>query len=99
MTQKIYERHAMRLGHQTRYSLMVTIPKKICKALQIEKNTRLYFKLEGCKFVVSRDIKSLEDAMCNDNNTVETIESTKKENGSKEKEIIVDGISLADLQY
>lgn len=98
MTQKIYERHAMRLGCQSRHSLMVTIPKKICKALQIEKGTTLYFKLEGCKFVVSRDIKFLGNGTDNINDTI-IIESTKKENGNKDKEIIVDGISLADLQY
>lgn len=98
MTKKIYERHAMQLGSQSRHSLMVTIPKKICESLQIEKGTKLYFKHEGCKITVSKDIKFLEDATYTDNSTVATIESTKKENG-KNKEIMVDGISLADLQY
>ena len=87
---------------------MVTIPKKICKALQIEKGARLYIKLEDCKFVVSKDIKFLgnstdnNDTMCNGNSTVVTIESPKieKENENKKgEEIIMDGISLADLQY
>lgn len=96
MTQKIYSRSVIQLGHESKHSLMVTIPRKICEDLQIEKGIRLYFKLEGSRFVVSKDTKSLDDIICKDNDTITTTESLKTE---KEKKIIVEGISLADLQY
>ena len=93
------------MGREPEHSLMVTIPKKICEKLQIEKGTRLYFKLEDYKFVVSKDSKSLdsEDINNNDDTTmIESIKQTKEENQvdkKGEKEIIVDGVSLAELQY
>ncbi|MHB8546536.1 MAG: hypothetical protein ACYDAJ_07215 [Nitrosotalea sp.] len=100
MIQKIFERSVMKMGREPEHSLTVTIPKKICENLQIEKSTILYFKLEDGRFVVSKDIRSL-DIVSNDNYTITTIESTKstKENGNKKKEVIVDGVSLAELQY
>lgn len=95
----------MKMGREPEYSLMVTIPKKICEKLQIEKGTRLYFKLEDYTFVVSKDSKSLynDDINNNDDTTmIESIKQTKEENPEDkkgEKDIIVDGMSLADLQY
>ncbi|MGH2613085.1 MAG: AbrB/MazE/SpoVT family DNA-binding domain-containing protein, partial [Rhabdochlamydiaceae bacterium] len=59
MTQKIYARSVMKMGHEPQHSLMVTIPRKICTELQIGKGTNLYFKLEGNRFVVSKDTKFL----------------------------------------
>ena len=101
MIQKIFERIVMKMGREPEHSLTVTIPKKICKSLQIEKGTRLYFKLEENRFVVSKDIKSLDGMTSNDNHTITTIESTKptKENGNKKEEVIANGVSLAELQY
>jgi len=105
MIPKIYSRSVMKMGREPEHSLMVTIPKKICEKLQIEKGTRLYFKLEDYKFVVSKDSKSLdsEDINNNDDTTmIESIKQTKEENQvdkKGEKEIIVDGVSLAELQY
>ena len=102
MIQKIFERIVMKMGREPEHSLTVTIPKKICKSLQIEKGTRLYFKLEENRFVVSKDIKSLDGMTSNDNYTITTIESTNpitKENGNKKEEVIVDDVSLAELQY
>lgn len=102
MIQKIFERIVMRMGREPEHSLTVTIPKKICESLQIEKGARLYFKLEENWFVVSKDIKSLDNIINNDNGgitTIDSIEPITKENGNKKGEIIVDGISLADLQY
>ncbi|MGI0069565.1 MAG: AbrB/MazE/SpoVT family DNA-binding domain-containing protein, partial [Nitrosopumilaceae archaeon] len=52
-------RSVIQLGHESKHSFMVTIPKKICDSLQIEKGTKLYFKLEDCSFVVSKDSKIL----------------------------------------
>jgi bifunctional DNA-binding transcriptional regulator/antitoxin component of YhaV-PrlF toxin-antitoxin module len=101
MTQKIFERSVMKMGREPEHSLTVTIPKKICEKLQIEKGTRLYFKLEDCMFIVSKDSKSLYYDGINNSGCTTTIESTKptKENGNKKKEVIVDGMSLAELQY
>lgn len=101
MIQKIFERSVMKMGREPEHSLTVTIPKKICENLQIEKSTILYFKLEDGRFVVSKDIKSLDNIVSNDNGTITIIDSTKptKENGNKKKEIIADGVSLAELQY
>jgi len=93
------------MGREPEHSLMVTIPKRICKKLQIEKGTNLYFKLEDCMFIVSKDSKSLynDDDINNDDiTTIESIKQTKEENQEDkkgEKDIIVDGVSLADLQY
>jgi antitoxin component of MazEF toxin-antitoxin module len=98
MIQRIYERSVIQMGYKPKHSFMVTIPRKICESLQIEKGTRLYFKLEGNRFVVSNDIKSLDDIICKDSDSVATIESTKTKKEDKE-DIIVDGISLADLRY
>jgi antitoxin component of MazEF toxin-antitoxin module len=101
MIQKIFERSVMKMGREPEHSLTVTIPKKICEKLQIEKGARLYFKLEGNKFIVSKDIKSLDNIVSNDNDIITTIDSTKptKENDNKEEEVIADGVSLAELQY
>ena len=102
MVQKIFERSVMKMGREPEHSLTVTIPKKICEKLQIEKGTRLYFKLEENRFVVSKDIKSLDGMTSNDNYTITTIESTNpitKENDNKKEEVIVDDVSLVELQY
>jgi len=105
MLTKIYSRSVMKMGREPEHSLMVTIPRKICEKLQIEKGTRLYFKLEDCMFVVSKDSKSLHNDAINNNDdtaTIESIKQTKEENHEYkkgEKEIIVDGVSLAELQY
>lgn len=86
----------MKMGRESRHSLMVTIPREICTELQIGKGTRLYFKLEGCRFVVSKDNKFLENTDSNDSTiTIESIEPAKEK---KEMDIIA-GVSLADLQY
>ncbi|MGI0060096.1 MAG: hypothetical protein ACREBJ_10055, partial [Nitrosotalea sp.] len=68
MIPKIYARSVIKMGHEPEHSFMVTIPKKICDILQIEKGTRLYFKLEDCRFVISKDIKSLDDNNDNPSN-------------------------------
>ena len=102
MIQKIFKRSVMKMGREPEHSLTVTIPKKICEKLQIEKGARLYFKLEDCRFVVSKDIKSLDNMASNNNYTITTIESANsitKENGNKKEGIIADGVSLAELQY
>ncbi len=102
MVPKICARKVMKMGREPEHSLMVTIPKKICESLQIEKGIILYFKLEESKFVVSKDIKSLDNIASNDNGTITTIESTDpitKENGNKKEEVIVDDVSLVELQY
>lgn len=102
MIPKIYTRKVMKMGHEPEHSFMVTIPKKICESLQIEKGIILYFKLEESRFVVSKDIKSLDGITNNNNYTITTVESANpitKENGNKKKEVMVDGVSLAELQY
>ena len=102
MIQKIFERIVIRMGREPEHSLTVTIPRKICESLQIEKGARLYFKLEENRFVVSKDIKSLDGAVNNDNCTItaiDFIDKITKENGNKKKEVIADGVSLAKLQY
>lgn len=97
MIQKIYARSVMKMGHESRHSLMVTIPREICTELQIGKGTKLYFKLEGCRFVVSKDGKFFESTDSNDGTiTIESIEHVKEK---KERDISVGGVSLADLQY
>lgn len=96
MTQKIYARSVMKMGHEPQHSLMITIPRKICSELQIDKGTVLYFKLEENKFVVSKDSKLLESVDGNDTTiTVESMEHAKERN----MDISVGGVSLADLQY
>jgi len=92
------------MGREPEHSLMVTIPKKIYEKLQIEKGTKLYFKLEDCRFVVSKDIKSLDNDGINNNDDttiIESIKQTKEEShlDKKEEDVIVDGVSLAELQY
>ena len=87
----------MRMGHEPRHSLMVTIPREICTEIQIGKGTRLYFKLEENKFVVSKDVKFLESTDSNDD--IITIESIAPAKEKKEMDISVAGVSLADLQY
>lgn len=92
---RIYARRVVKMGRESKHSLMVTIPRKICIELQIEKGTKIYFKLETNRFVVSKDDKFLESRDGNDNTTtIESVVSTKEK-----KDVIVDGISLADLQY
>lgn len=102
MIPKIYARKVMKMGREPEHSLMVTIPRKICESLQIEKSTILYFKLEENRFVVSKDIKSLDGTVSNNNYTITTMESANpitKENGNKKEEVMVDGVSLVELQY
>ncbi len=104
MITKIYSRSVMKMGREPEHSLMVTIPKRICEKLQIEKGTRLYFKLEDCRFTVSKDSKFLDNYDINNNDditSVESIKQTKEENqeDKKEEDVIVDGVSLAELQY
>lgn len=94
MIPKIFSRRVMKMGREPEHSLMVTIPKRICEKLQIEKGTKLYFNLEDCRFVVSKYIKSLDN---DDTTTIESIKQTKEED--KKEKIIVDGVSLAELQY
>ncbi|MGI0093897.1 MAG: hypothetical protein ACREA8_07325 [Nitrosotalea sp.] len=98
MIPKIYARSVIKMGREPEHSFMVTIPKKICDILQIEKGTRLYFKLEDCRFVISKDIKSLDD---NNDSVIliEPINQITKETEKKKVDVIVDGVSLADLQY
>lgn len=96
MTQKIHARRVMKMGQEPRHSFMVTIPRKICNELQIEKGTTLYFKLEENRFVVSKDSEFLENIDGNDNiTTVESIAPTKE----KKMDISMTGVSLSDLQY
>lgn len=98
MIHKVYTRSVMKMGRESRHSLMVTIPREICSELQIDKGTKLYFKLEGCRFVVSKDSKFLESTNGNhdDTITIGTTESVKEKN---KIDISVAGVSLADLQY
>jgi antitoxin component of MazEF toxin-antitoxin module len=100
MIPKIYARSVMKMGREPKHSLMVIIPKRICEKLQIEKGTRLYFKLENCIFAVSKDSKFLDNGTDNNDDMI-TIESTNQITKEKENKIdaIVDGVSLADLQY
>ncbi|MDE1765820.1 MAG: AbrB/MazE/SpoVT family DNA-binding domain-containing protein [Thaumarchaeota archaeon] len=97
MASKIFTRKVMMIGREPECSLIVTIPRKICNALGIGKGTRLYFKLEGNSFIVSKDCEPIDDKVENSNGTLTKtghVEKTKKDG-----EIIVGGISLADLQY
>lgn len=107
MIPKIYARSVIKMGREPEHSFMVTIPKKICDVLQIEKGTRLYFKLEDCRFAVSKNIKSLDGTNDDINNyginndgtiSIEPMKSTK-EKEKKRVDVIADGVSLADLQY
>jgi hypothetical protein len=107
MIPKVYARSVIKMGREPEHSFMVTIPKKICDILQIEKGTRLYFKLEDCRFAVSKNIKSLDytnDDNNDDNNndsiiSIEPANQITKEKEKKKVEVIMDGVSLADLQY
>ncbi|GEM_PF-2429516 len=98
MIQKIYARRVMKMGHEPKHSFMVTIPRKICNVLQIEKGSRLYFKLGENGFVVSKDSEFLESTDGNHDDTV-TIGTMKRSKEKKEMNISVGGVSLADLQY
>ena len=60
MKRNIFTRKVKRLGREPEHSLMVTIPRKICNALKIEKGTKLYFKLEGNNFIVSKDCEPVD---------------------------------------
>jgi bifunctional DNA-binding transcriptional regulator/antitoxin component of YhaV-PrlF toxin-antitoxin module len=100
MVSKIYSRRVMKIGHEPRHSFMVTIPRNICNVLQIEKGTRLYFKLEENRFVVSKDIKFLDSITESSNDDTVTVKSANEITKEKERnDIILDRISLADLQY
>jgi bifunctional DNA-binding transcriptional regulator/antitoxin component of YhaV-PrlF toxin-antitoxin module len=100
MIPKIYARSVIKMGREPEHSFMVTIPKKICEKLQIEKGTRLYFKLEDYRFAVSKNIKSLDDDINNDSIiSIEPANQITKEKEKKKVEVIMDGVSLADLQY
>ncbi|MDE1862957.1 MAG: AbrB/MazE/SpoVT family DNA-binding domain-containing protein [Thaumarchaeota archaeon] len=99
MTQKIHARRVMKMGREPKHSLMVTIPRKICNELQIEKGTRLYFKPEGNHFVVSKDSKFLAIRTENGNDDTTTIDAGNDITKEKKKNVMVHGISLADLQY
>ena len=98
MEQKIYARSVMKMGREPEYSLMVTIPRKICEALQIEKGTRLYFKLEENRFIVSKEERFLWSRT--EDNSDGTITDCTSDQTKKEREdVMVHGISLADLGY
>lgn len=100
MVPKIYARSVMMMGREPQHSLMVIIPRKIWEALQINKGTRLYFKLEDNGFVVSKDSKFLDDSTESSNDDMNTIKAANHMQKEKERrDVIVDGISLADLQY
>ena len=98
MEQKIYTRNVIRMGQEPEHSLMVTIPRKICVALQIERGTRLYFKFEENRFVVSKEGKFLENVTENRNDGTATINSSDQTKKEREN-ITVQGIPLADLRY
>ncbi len=93
MVSKIHARRVMKMGREPRHSLMVTIPRKICKSLQIGKGTVLYFKLEENCFIVSQDLKLLE------NNSQYVKTDISVESKKEGENVITGGISLADLQY
>ncbi|MEO9277055.1 MAG: AbrB/MazE/SpoVT family DNA-binding domain-containing protein [Nitrososphaera sp.] len=61
MVQKIYARSVMKMGQEPQHSLMVTIPRKICRELNIEKGIKLYFKMYHDRFIVSKETRFLED--------------------------------------
>lgn len=86
------------MGQDPQHSLMVTIPRKICNTLQIEKGTMLYFKLEENRFVVTKNSKFLECSTENSNDDTVTI-GIQNNITKEKKDVIVKGISLADLQY
>ncbi len=88
-TLKIPSRKVLRIGHKSRFSLAVTIPSKICKALKIEKGTVLYFKLEGNYLLVSKEKSFQTEEAC----VIELQESKKVE------DVKVGEISLSDLHY
>ncbi len=97
---KNHARRVMKMGRKPKHSFMVTIPRKICNILQIKKGTKLYFKLEGNRFVVSKDSKFLDGITESNNDDTVTIEAVNHATKEKERrDIISDGISLADLQY
>ena len=81
---QIHARRVMKMGREPRHSLMVTIPRKICKSLQIDKGAILYFKLEGNGFVVSKEAGTLEDNTEGDK--TELVEPAKEEHNSIQDE-------------
>ncbi|MDE1861990.1 MAG: AbrB/MazE/SpoVT family DNA-binding domain-containing protein [Thaumarchaeota archaeon] len=90
---RIYARRVVKIGREPKHSLVVTIPRKICKVLQIEKGTKIYFKLDEDHFIVSKDSKFLEGYL-------QYMKMVTPVDSKKEKEgVIAGGISLADLQY
>jgi antitoxin component of MazEF toxin-antitoxin module len=101
MIPKIYARSVIKMGREPKHSLMAIIPKRICEKLQIEKGTRLYFRLENCIFAVSKDSKFLDNDTDNNDDTItiEFVNQIAKEKKNKKVDVIVDGVSLADLQY
>ncbi|MDE1862984.1 MAG: hypothetical protein KGI33_08740 [Thaumarchaeota archaeon] len=98
MEQKIYARTVMRMGHEPQHTFMVTIPRKICWSLQIEKGTRLYFKLEENRFTVSKEERFLGNRI-EDNNDGTITDDTSDQTKEEREDITVHGISLADLGY
>lgn len=73
----------MRMGREPRHSLMITIPRKICRELNIEKGSKLYFKLDNDRFVVSKESNFLEDALV-DKERAKSAEATNEKIDSKD---------------
>ncbi|MGI0070232.1 MAG: AbrB/MazE/SpoVT family DNA-binding domain-containing protein [Nitrosopumilaceae archaeon] len=88
----------VKIGREPKHSLAVTIPRKICKALHIEKGGVLYFKLEENRFVVSKENRILGGSTESNKHDTVTVESVNQVTKEKEN-VIMGGISLADLQY
>lgn len=88
-TPKIQSRKVLMIGRESRHSLAVTIPAKICKALKIEKGTVLYFKLEENHLVVSKEKPFQTDAA----------DVIKLQESKKVEDVKLEGISLSDLHY
>ena len=98
MEQKIYARSVMKMGREPEHSLMVTIPRKICEALQIEKGTRLYLKLEENRFIVSKEERFLR-SRTEDNSDGTITDGTSDQTKKEREDVTVQGISLGDLRY
>jgi antitoxin component of MazEF toxin-antitoxin module len=84
---KIFARKVLKIGHESSHSLAVTIPAKICKALQIEKGTTLYFKLDGNNVMVSKE------------KLLGIISNSTESESKKEEDVRMREISLSDLHY
>ena len=79
------------MGREPRHSLMVTIPRKICRELNIEKGTKLYFKKYNDRFIVSKETRFLEDTLLGE-------ESIKSADTTNEKKDYKDGMSHGILE-